>query len=164
MIPSRWRPYVVACAANSVPERVFLDANDLIRSERREKERKREKRAPRVTSERNARQERSDRLAILRAVLLDETGSTCAICPRILTLDTMELHHLVSGGLRRHRERKETCAPLCKPCHTGEGHNNEATMRALLAWCVETGRQEGARELTRRLDAIAAKRAAKETT
>lgn len=100
------------------------------------------------------RAEREARLLAIRGALLDETGGFCAVCRCVIGIGDMEAHHIVSGGLRRHRERKETMVALCHGCHTGDGHNNPEVMAKLLAWCQRTGRQEAARELTRRLDKI----------
>lgn len=119
------------------------------------KARVRVKARPRVEAKARAKMEREGRLTIIRARLLAETDGKCATCPQAITLDTMEAHHLVSAGLRRHRERVETMAPLCHGCHQEDGHNCPAVMAKLLEWCKRTGRQEAAREITRRLDKIA---------
>lgn len=120
---------------------------------RAEKERRKEKARPRVEAKTAKRTDRRQSLAEIREWLYSETDGKCAAAGCALD-DGWELHHLVSGGMRRARESVATCAPLCRVCHLWAHRNDPDTLRALLAWCQRTGRTEAARELTRRLDKI----------
>lgn len=84
-----------------------------------EKARRKAKATPRTDTPINVRD-----LAALRA------GGKCECCGWPL-ISGAELHHVESGGLRRHRERLRSILYLCRHCHREVHNNNRSTLEAI---------------------------------
>lgn len=94
--------------------------------------------------------ERLIRLKVAREVASARAGGKCEVCHRPGFV--LEADHLVSGGLRRHRESAETLLMECPDCHRARHRGDMDTLRAIKETCIRLGMREGLRAIERRID------------
>jgi hypothetical protein len=70
----------------------------------------------------------------------------------------VELHHLLSGPLRRTGEKVETTAALCTPCHRAYHAGDLGVLSLAKEWAIRGGFREALRAIDKRIDKIEAVR------
>ena len=109
--------------------------------------RKRAKRTPTSKEKRN--EERKANLEAAVALVKERAGDKCEVCGRSDL--RLEVDHLASGGLRRHRESPETLLLVCCDDHRSKHRSDPATLRAYVDACIRLGMKAGLVEMQRRL-------------
>jgi 5-methylcytosine-specific restriction endonuclease McrA len=92
--------------------------------------------------------ERRKRMADIREAVMVRAEGECELCHE----PAAEVHHLVSGGLRQHRESVETLIALCQPHHLAAHRNGMATLETLEEWAIVNRYGEAQAALRRRID------------
>lgn len=116
----------VACGRlSSGDARAMLDKMDREKRERRK--RTAPKRADRVRAKEERKATRRENMAAIRALVVERAGGRCEVCGADSAHVACEAHHLVAGGLRRHRESVETVILLCLDCHRAY-HRSDVTV------------------------------------
>jgi Fic family protein len=148
--------------ARSIEEchQIARDMLSLAKKAKKDRSSRRRDRTTRATdlkpTKEAAKAERSDRLALLRMRALDRrSDGACEFCETALAT---ELHHLLSGGLRRHREELSTVAMICGECHRDYHRGDVQTLSQALEWAHRLGYWTTATAITKRLDKIGAVR------
>ena len=96
-------------------------------------------------------EQRRQVLAQIRATVFARAGQRCECCN---SRTPAELHHLVSGGSRRHQESTETTAAVCGFCHLDLHRNKEHALLAMRRWATERGFLVALKVINRRLDKL----------
>ena len=78
------------------------------------------------------REERNERAAQIRAVVMERAGVNCEWCGAANL--RLELHHVISGPSRRSAESVETCAAICPDCHRLLHRNSGAALVLARIW------------------------------
>jgi hypothetical protein len=141
-----------------------LSPEDLVREQKRQLAAKRSsrrrtapRRKPGEEKKSASRRERTAEIARLREVAFAFTGGRCLACMGELPWN-WHLHHLVSGGLRRHRESERNTVALCPACHHLAHRNDVGTLAALITWAATNGDDECRRTMARRIEKLQAPR------
>ncbi len=126
-------------------------AGDLEQRVREHARRTAPKRAGSKAAKAGKRVERNARMAEIRARVMERARGRCELCGT----PASEAHHVLGGGLRRHRESVETVLALCPECHRALHRSNETTLYQAVVVCRRDGLNEAAAALAHRLDKIA---------
>lgn len=120
----------------------------------RTQKRLRSERAPKVAgaTKDERREERNIRLKVAREVAEARAGGKCEVCGR--TGFILQAHHLVSGGLRRHRESAETLLMICADDHRAIHRGDLDTLRSVKEATIRLGMREGLRAIDRRIERV----------
>jgi 5-methylcytosine-specific restriction endonuclease McrA len=106
-------------------------------------------------SKRSAQAERRERMATIRATVMERAGGLCELCGA----KASEAHHLLSGPLRRVRESVDTVIALCVDCHRAIHRGDLDALYHAQSYCVSSGMHEAGAALARRIDKIEEARA-----
>lgn len=104
--------------------------------------------APGATKD-SRRLERNIRLKVAYEVAENRAAGRCEVCLRLGFV--LQAHHLVSGGLRRHRESAETIVMICADDHRAIHRNDLDALRAVKEACIRLGLREGLKAIERRI-------------
>lgn len=108
------------------------------------------KSAPRRAKEKETKEQRRDRIAIVRAEVFRLAGGLCEASPSGQPAVATELHHVLSGSDRRRLEATDNCVALCRDCHEDMGTIDG--LRSLLP--IARLSTEARRAIQRRIDKI----------
>ena len=129
------------------PEKLTAEVEAMKRETGADKRRRNAKRTPTAREKRN--EERKANLEAAVALVKERAGDTCEVCGRSDL--RLEVDHLASGGLRRHRESPETLLLVCCDDHRSKHRSDPATLRAYVDACIRLGMKAGLVEMQRRL-------------
>jgi hypothetical protein len=120
------------------------------KKDRSSRRRDRTTRAPgRTKAQRRA--SKKEHRSEVRAACVQRSDGECECCGGP---GATEMHHLISGGLRSHREKPETCAMLCGFCHREWHRGGIAIIEAVGEWAQRHGYHEAEVECGRRIAKI----------
>jgi len=148
-------------AAREIGPQIATDART-VQPELERMAREPKRREPKVTaagvSVEQRRDERRKRMADIREALRVKAGGECERC---FSLGT-EAHHVIGGGLRRHRESLNTMLLLCEDDHRLLHRGDPDTLEWAHAYCNGSGMHEAAAALAKRIDKVHEARRASE--
>ena len=111
--------------------------------------------APGKTKE-ERREERNSAFDEIRKKVYDRAEGRCEVCGVDAGDVLCQAHHLISGGLRRHRESVETVMLLCADCHRAYHRSVPAVLAQVREWCLSHNYNEAGAAVTRRIDKLEA--------
>ena len=103
----------------------------------------------RKTAKADKRAERKRRIAALRETVEGRANGVCELCFSALGV---EMHHLLSAGLRQYRENLDTVIMLCAPCHRLYHRSDQATLAAAWRWADSRNYRAAAQAIWNRLE------------
>jgi hypothetical protein len=98
--------------------------------------------------------ERRERAKEIRAAVFARAAGRCEwsylAAPAAQPMPT-EWHHVIGGGLRRHRESVETTCAICTTCHRGWERGNDIVLDWALGWAKRNGFTEAQAAIEKRI-------------
>lgn len=137
MRPCSCRPGIIRCA----------ECGGVVRAAKKPKRLHRPVAPGRSKRERNA--NRKARMAEIRRVVVERQHYRCAVkgCGN----PAVELHHLLSGPLRRQNESVDTCVALCRGHHDDAHRGVVSVLQDLMTYCDDCGMLAARAALAHRL-------------
>lgn len=115
------------------------------------RKRRRERGRPSREAREAKREGRNERLAVEVAAVKERSGGKCEWGDQFVSFPATEIHHLIGGGLRRHREDRTTLAHICDRCHRGYHEGAPWALRNAKEWAIRNGFREALRAIEHRI-------------
>lgn len=81
-------------------------------------------------------EERRAKVAAIREAVFARAGANCEFCRMPVGVLPLEWHHIIGGGLRRHRESVETTVAICRPCHDDWERGSLLVLAEAVEWAA----------------------------
>ena len=147
----RLKSVLEAAASGKISEEIRARASWILGEESHARKRKLGKSLPRrKAAEAGALASRQKR-AELRAQVFERAGGRCECCG---ARPPAELHHLLSGPVRRRSEAFENTTALCCYCHRDLHRSEPQALQAMFEWAFDHEYAEAAAALGRRLNKL----------
>jgi hypothetical protein len=120
-------------------------------AKRERKRRTAPKRKERVAKKRATKEERRAKVTAVREAVMARAGHACEWCRVPASMLPLDMHHVLSGPVRRSAESAETCAAICRPCHVEWHRGSALLMRDAKEWALRHGFKDALRAIDRRI-------------